>query len=120
MVFHIEYVKEMLTVIMDRCKVVKPWPLYFISLSKQFYRFSEYMLYASFMMKYHAEHFFYYPYDKYGKTGLRFRETQEIIEQIMSVKPLQEKTCFTYQKIAEYFAELSPSYVQFEHVYYLL
>jgi hypothetical protein len=123
MVFYVNYVKEMLDFILERNhQAFEHWPMYFISLSKQFYRFSEYMLYASFMMKYHENKFLYYPYEKYGKTGLRFRETKEIISNLISEYSLQKNECFTYQEITDYFNKKTPfpSYVQFEHVYYLL
>ena len=65
-----QYVKEMIEFILHKNEIVKSWPLYFISLSHSFYRFSEYMLYTSFMMHFHRNHFFYYPYVLYGNIYL--------------------------------------------------
>jgi hypothetical protein len=128
MVFKVEYVKEMIEFILHKNKIVKSWPLYFISLSHSFYRFSEYMLYTSFMMHFHGNHFFYHTYEKYGKSGIRFREPEDIIQQISESyfckQEQSEKKDFTYEEISNFFHTKSkhalPSYVQFEHVYYLL
>lgn len=123
MIFKVEYVKEMLQFILDRNNILKPWPLYFISLSHQFYRFSEYMLYSSFLSFFHADIFFYYPYEIYGKTGLRFREPECIIQEMCDAHPFKTDKSFSYQEIFDFFhvkRTIQPSYVQFEHVYYLL
>lgn len=128
MVFKVEYVKEMIEFILHKNEIVKSWPLYFISLSHKYYRFSEYMLYTSFMMHFHKNRFFYHPYEKYGKSGIRFREPEDIIQQISesysSSQQQSEKKDFTYEEISNFFHTNSkhelPSYVQFEHVYYLL
>jgi len=145
MVFDVEYIKEMIEFIQMKKGFLEKWPLYFISLSSKFNRFSEYLLYSTFMMEYYKEEFLYHPYEKYGKTGIRFREPREIIQKIKekySFMPLKnsnvtlfdsstklpvryKKDCFfSYQEIADYFSESEsvrkPSYVQFEHVYYLL
>jgi hypothetical protein len=122
MIFHKERVKEMLQFILDRNNILKSWPIYFLSLSHQFYRFSEYMLYSSFLTRFHPDQFFYYPYEYYGKTGLRFREPEEIIKELCFSYPYKTDRCFSYHEIAEFFRIKTeyPSYVQFEHVYYLL
>jgi hypothetical protein len=122
MIFKVEYVKEMIHFILDRKKISIPWPLYFISLSHDYFRFSEYMLYASFMMKFHSFHFFYYPYESFGKTGLRFRKPDSMIQELCTVYPSTSDVCFSYQEIFDFFQDKQepPSYVQFEHVYYLL
>ena len=126
MIFNVHYVKEMLDYILLRKNIQTEWPLYFISLSHHFYRFSEYMLYASFMMREHSDCFFYYPFEKYGKSGIRFRDPGPIIEQLCDSYPCKTTGSFSYQEIQDYFRiktreeEVSPSYVQFEHVYYLL
>jgi len=123
MIFKVEYVKEMLHFILNRNNILKSWPLYFISLSHQFYRFSEYMLYSSFLSCFHADMFLYYPYEIYGKTGLRFREPECIIQEMCDAHPFKKDQSFSYQEIFDFFHAkrmIQPSYVQFEHVYYLL
>ena len=126
MVFDVECVKEMIQFIQTNKNISKKWPLYFISLSSKFYRFSEYLLYSTFMMEYYKEEFLYHPYEKYGKTGIRFREPREIIQKIKEKYSFKNDSFFSYQEIVDYFSEsefekkLSYSYVQFEHVYYVL
>ena len=124
MVFDVDHVKEMIQFIQTKRSISEKWPLYFISLSSKFYRFSEYLLYSTFMMEYYKEAFFYYPYKKYGKTGIRFREPREIIQKIKEKYSFKKDSFFSYQEITDYFSETDTkpcySYVQFEHVYYLL
>ena len=122
MVFDVEYIKEMIQSIQIKKHISKKWPLYFISLSSKFYRFSEYLLYSTFMMEYYKDEFFYYPYEIYGKSGIRYREPREIIQKIKEKYSFKTDSCFSYQEILNYFSEseFSYSYVQFEHVYYLL
>jgi len=126
MVFDKDYVKEMMDIIIVRkdleIKTIS-WPTYLISLSSHFYRFSEYILYSSFMCEYHSKDFFYYPYSEFGKRGKRFREQEEIKEIIRYIEfslPYSiVKSCFTYQEIKNYFSlsKEKVSYAQFEHVY---
>ena len=128
MVFHKKYVLEMLNNIIYENKLSYGcWPLYFISLSHSFYRFSEYMLYASYMIKNHKNDFFYYPYKMFGHNGIRFRNTEEIIQSICRFfykEGEKREKCFSYKEIELYFERqyviLPPCYVQFEHIYYLL
>ena len=122
MVFNKKYVKEMIQTILDRKNISESWPIYFISLSHKFYRFSEYMMYSSFMVKFHPEEFFYYPYELYGKMGVRFREqdTKEIIEKFREKYAYKNTGFLSYQEIVKFFNEKNHTYVQFEHVYHLL
>jgi len=117
MVFQKKYVEEMLQHIMTNNIV--PWPLFFMSLPHRFYRISEYLLYTSYMIRFHPDAFGYYPYHLYGKSGIRFRDTKQITNDIQKhVKG--NNIYFTYQNIVDYFSGAKTSYVQFEHVYHLL
>ena len=122
MVFNTIYVEEMIQYILDRKKTQDLWPIYFISLSHTFYRFSEYMLYSSYMVKFHPEHFFYYPYEIYGKMGIRFRDedTNKIIKKLCEKYSSGNAGFLSYQNIVDFFNDMNHSYVQFEHVYHLL
>lgn len=124
MVFEKKYLKKMFEHIQDTlllsCSL--SWPIYFISLSHSFYRFSEYLLYATFMMHFHSDAFHCHSFEKYGKDGIRFRETTEIIQDMKKEKGKDFNTFFTYADIVDYFSKNNkhpPSYVQFEHVYFL-
>jgi hypothetical protein len=127
MVFEKKYLKKMFEHIHDTlllsCSLFQSWPIYFISLSHSFYRFSEYLLYATFMMHYHSDAFHCHSFEKYGKDGIRFRETTEIIQDMKKEKEKGKdcNTFFTYADIVDYFSKNNkhpPSYVQFEHVYF--
>jgi hypothetical protein len=74
------------------------------------------------MIEFYKDEFFYHPYEKYGKHGIRFREPREIIQKIKDKYPFKKDSFFSYQEITNYFSKFvrKPSYVQFEHVYYLL
>ena len=58
------------------------WIKVIMSLSKKYYRFSEYKCLATFMQKYFPELLLFYPFEMYGKNGLRYRESCDIIEKI--------------------------------------
>ena len=133
MVFDKEYVKEMMEFIMKRKNIDISnntnnigWPFYFLSLCNKFYRFSEYILYSSFMHEFHSRDFYYYPYSEFGESGIRYRDPTEIIVKIKESLPISwNASYFTYLNIREYF-ENNPlskdkvTYVQMEHVYHLL
>jgi len=134
MVFQKKYLKEMFHHIQIHNKLLTSWswPLYIISLSHTFYRFSEYLLYATFVTHSYSDAFHYHPFEKYGKSGIRFRETNEIIQKMKKTCDLCNRS-FTYAEVANYFLKKeeceygckdgckdgSPSYVQFEHVYFI-
>jgi hypothetical protein len=127
MVFDKDYVKEMMEYILNRKQIsnIIPWPIYFLSLCSDFYRFSEYILYSSFMNEFHTKEFYYYPYSEFGKQGIRYRDPTEIIKNIQNSLPNSfYKRYFSYQDIKDYFSLSHPnpklSYVQMEHVYKLL
>jgi len=122
MVFNQNLIKEMLNFIIKKHDIIIPWPLFIISLSKKFYRFSEYNLYSSFINFFYENQFFYHEYDLYGKNGIRFRETEKIIEKIIMIckKSNKKDTLFSFDEIYNFFSSKSPliPYVQFEHVYF--
>ena len=123
MMFEKKYLKEMFEHIHNTLLLScsQSWPIYFISLSHSFYRFSEYLLYATFMMHFHSDAFHCHSFEKYGKDGIRFRETTEIIQDMKKGKGKDFNTFFTYADIVDYFSKNNkhlPSYVQFEHVYF--
>jgi hypothetical protein len=127
MVMDKDYVKEMMDKIIVGNNLFSKkihWPTYLLSLCSHFYRFSEYILYSSFMIEYHPKDFFYYPYSEFGERGKRFREVNEIneiIQYILYSLPysVDKQSCFTFQEIKNYFSlsQEKISYVQFEHVY---
>jgi len=116
------YMKELIDYICKKNSVQNDcWPIFFISLSSQFFRFSEYKIYSTFMSKNYPEKFFYHPFEKYGSKGFRYREndeTNKIINDIYLSYPNQYG--ISYKNIKDYFNHLNKefSYVQFEHIYF--
>ena len=79
MIFQTKYVTEMLQLMVARTACSDPWPLMIIASSREYYRFSEYKTYATFMMKMHRVEFNYHELCMFGEGGLRFRNANEII-----------------------------------------
>jgi len=96
-------------------KSEKPWYLSILSLSKKFWRFSEYKCIATFMMEKKPELLHYHSFQKYGN-GIRFRDSREIYREIMELVPSNEDV--PYDIILEYIKkwEVVPSYIQLEHL----
>ena len=85
MVFQTKYVREMLNLMSERMQSYDPWPLIIMASSRTFYRFSEYKTYATFMLMNHPEDFNYHKLSEFGEGGLRFREANEIMDDMLSV-----------------------------------
>ena len=96
---------------------VDSWIKIIISLSKQYYRFSEYKCLATFMQKYFPELLLFYPFELYGKNGIRYRDSNDIIEKITEF--CDKDNSLTYNKFKEFAKnnyDFEPSYIQIEHV----
>lgn len=94
----------------------KPWFLSILSLSSEFWRFSEYKCIATFMTEKKPELLHYHPFQKYGH-GLRFRDSREIYKEIMELVP--EDQDVSYHIILEYVGkkwDIFPTYLQLEHL----
>ena len=141
MVFNKHYVCEMLEFMRKFTRSTLPWPLLIMSQSRRFYRFSEYKTYATFMLNRHPADFHYYPLSDFGEGGLRFRDANRIVEQMLAECPLS-KGGMSYAQIVD-FAErnleefkapsstvatnttippeqvvcTTPGYIQLDHVY---
>ena len=94
------------------------WIKCIINLSKNFYRFSEYKCIATFMHKHYPKLLNFHSFQKYGKRGIRYRDCEEIINNIL-------KCCFVescglsykeFQRFIKENYECAPSYIQIEHV----
>ena len=93
----------------------KPWYISIISLSKNFSRFSEYKCLATFMSEKKPELFHYHEFQHFGN-GQRFRESREILEEIMV---LVSGNDVPYNTILEYVKKKwdhIPTYIQLEHL----
>ena len=98
---------------------VDSWIKIIISLSKQYYRFSEYKCLATFMKTYFPELLLFYPFELYGKNGVRYRDSNSIIEKIKGFCCSERDNSLTYNKFKEFVQvnyDFEPSYIQIEHV----
>lgn len=144
MVFNKFYVLEMLELMVRFTGVTNlPWPLLIMRQSRTYYRFSEYKTYATFMLRMHPEDFHYHPLKLFGQGGLRFREANEVVEDMMEKLSLSNGG-LSYHQMTVYFADhwlklcqesvekkaskrggglptakalKKPAYVQLDHVY---
>jgi len=92
-------------------------------LSNTYYRFSEYKCIATFMKTYYPYLLNFYEFNEYGKKGIRYRESMEIIEKLKNFcENNGNRKLLTYdifkEFINEYF-DTTPSYIQIEHVTHL-
>ena len=101
-----------------------------MSLSRQYYRFSEYKTYATFMLNKHPDKFHYHDLNCFGEGGLRFREANTIVDEMLKSCRLR-KCGLSYKQVSNFmlkkWEELSekqqlqpfirPAYVQLDHVY---
>ena len=136
MVFNKHYVQEMLHHMLLTTGSSLPWPLLIMSYSRKFYRFSEYKTYATYMLNHHPAEFHYHPLSDFGEGGLRFRDANRIIEQLLAACPLS-KGGLSYAQIVSFAKEnmkefqgpintaqevrhevsVVPGYIQLDHVY---
>jgi len=125
MVFHSKYVKEMLELMNQTTGENLPWPKLIMSYSRKFYRFSEYKTYATYMTNLHCDEFNHHPLSYFGEGGLRFREANSIIKEILSSCKVWNGG-LSYEQVRDYVLsnwktlcsyENIPAYIQLDHVY---
>lgn len=101
-----------------------------MSLSRQYYRFSEYKTYATFMLNKHPDKFHYHDLNCFGEGGLRFREANTIVDEMLKSCRLR-KCGLSYKQVSNFMLKkwhelsekqqlqpfLRPAYVQLDHVY---
>lgn len=95
------------------------WIKIIMSLSKTYYRFSEYKCLATFMQTYFPELLLFYPFELYGKKGVRYRDSSDIVEKIKEFCASERDNSLTYNKFKEFVQsnyDFEPSYIQIEHV----
>lgn len=102
-----------------RTRECDSWIKIIMSLSKQYYRFSEYKCLATFMQKYFPELLLFYPFELYGKKGVRYRDSSDIVEKMKGFCVSERDNSLTYNKFKEFVQvnyDFGPSYIQIEHV----
>jgi hypothetical protein len=95
------------------------WIECIVYLSHDYYRFSEYKCIANYMLKNFKHLLDYHPFSEYGEKGIRFRESEEIVEEIKKYFDMLKINEIGYDEMVDfcksYFWE-APSYIQLEHV----
>jgi hypothetical protein len=120
---HHKVLENLITHIETKNKFKVDWIKSIMLLSNTYYRFSEYKCIASFMNIYYPELLLFYPFHEYGKSGIRYRESDEMIQKIMfyceNKTDNLDDTSLTYEIfqnfVEENYTEI-PSYIQLEHV----
>lgn len=124
MVFRKQYVSELLSLICSTLKSTTCWPVTIMSLSRRYYRFSEYKIYCSFMRQYHSHDLHFHEFSQFGD-GLRYRDSNNIIEEILKFRPVSSSG-ITYLQMYEFIMandsfldkkSAYPGYIQLDHVY---
>ena len=126
MVFQTQYVREMLDLMAEKTASLDAWPIMIMASSRKFYRFSEYKTYATFMIKHHPDAFHYHELALFGNGGLRFREANNVIDDMLKVCQVVDGG-ISYNQIRDYVAcnwkqlttpgQVMPAYIQLDHVY---
>jgi len=110
-------VLERLVCFIEERHIHDSWIKIIISLSKTYYRFSEYKCLATFMRQHFPELLLFYPFELYGKNGIRYRDSSNIVEKIKDFSHRDNN--LTYDKFKEFAKnnyDFEPSYIQIEHV----
>ena len=118
-IFYHKVLNKFIESIDDKTKKNDNWIKIIMSLSKNFYRFSEYKCIATFMNKYFPELLSFYPYSSYGENGIRYRDSQDILEKIKNFLKINETNNLTYKSFKQFIEanyKYVPSYIQIEHV----
>jgi hypothetical protein len=95
------------------------WIKIIMTLSKNYNRFSEYKCITTFMNKYFPDELLFYPFSCYGKDGIRYRDSNEIIEKIQEFCNINKTDNLCYKDFVKFVKNnyhYYPSYIQIEHV----
>lgn len=93
------------------------WIKIIISLSKTYYRFSEYKCLATFMRQHFPELLLFYSFELYGKNGIRYRDSSNIIEKLRDFCKINSDMSYgKFKEFVHHNYEFQPSYIQIEHV----
>jgi hypothetical protein len=100
----------------------KNWIESIISISNEYFRFSEYRAISSFMNKYYPERLNYHSFEKYGSSGKRIREPNDFLlemEDFFTNKNIEFVNEISYDDFiifVKYKYNVLPSYLQIEHI----
>jgi len=101
----------------------KTWIEIILTLSKKYYRFSEYRTITTFMNYYYPELLWYHPFSHYGEKGIRIRDPIEsscFVENILQKNIDTNINSISYQDFYKFvldtYKDNLPSYIQVEHL----
>jgi len=116
-VFHHQVLESIITMIEKR-NGEPTWIHAIMGLSQRYFRFSEYIMVATFMKTYFPELLHYYNFDEYGFSGQRIREPASLLKKITENCTIDE-IGLSYDQfcgfICSNYANI-PSYMQLEHI----
>ena len=134
----IDYIETIHHPFEKRKEEIKTWIEIIISLSKKYYRFSEYKSIATFMSFYFPELLHYHPFQEYGAKGIRIRDSQEahyflkVLEKNLKKNTKKENIKKEntnekeqsglisyedfYEFVTENYKDTVPTYIQVEHL----
>jgi len=96
----------------------KSWMETIVSLSHDYYRFSEYKSIATFMSYFYPELLFYHSFEKYGEKGIRIRDEKEaehFVKKLIGWIGKNEISYKEFRKCIEIFYKKEiPTYIQVE------
>ena len=116
-VFHHKVLEGIITMIEKR-NGEPTWIHAIMELSYRYFRFSEYIMVATFMKTYFQELLHYYKFDEYGFSGQRIREPGIVLKKITENYAI-DKNGLSYEQFREFMRcnYISiPSYMQLEHI----
>jgi len=119
-IMHHKVLSDLINHIENGSKQNFNWIKAIMNLSNTYYRFSEYKCIATFMNSYYPKLLSFYPFHEYGKRGIRYRDSNEILEKLKNFcENGGNKKKLTYHTFVEFINEnfdTRPSYIQIEHV----
>jgi len=121
-VMHHKVLEHLIAHIEEKNNLGYNWIKAIMILSNTYYRFSEYKCIATFMKTYYPDLLQFYEFSEYGKKGIRYRESNEIIEILKEFCENKHGRLLTYDIFKEFINEhfdTTPSYIQIEHVIHL-
>jgi len=96
---------------------IKSWIEIIITLSNEYFRFSEYRIVSSFMIKTNPDLLKWHEYDLYGKYGERIREPSNFLQELNDfLGEVDEVPYDDFIKFVKNKYIVFPSYLQIEHI----
>jgi hypothetical protein len=115
-IMHHKVLEHLINHIENRSKQNFNWIKEIMLLSNNYYRFSEYKCIATFMNSYYPDLLSFYPFCEYGKKGIRYRDSNEIMEKVNIFCQERVLTYELFQHFVNDNFHDEPSYIQLEHV----